>query len=134
MPICYTHRDLAGEVMNERVIVGQYIAKFNTLLGLYLPEEEIYQYPGLVKHVAKKHQSCLEYISHIPDIIKNPDYIGKHPDIPFSVEFIKRFDKNILVAVQLDEAETHFYVSNLYDVTFGKINQKLFSGRLVEYP
>ncbi len=108
--------------MNKRVVVGQYIAKYNELLRLHLPEKEIYQYPGLEKHVAKKHEFCLRFIEFIPEIISKPDFIGKHPDIPFSVEFIKRFDKNILVAVQLDEAETHFYVSNLYDITDGKIN------------
>lgn len=119
--------------MGKRTIVGQYIENYNKILKLFLPEQDIYLYPGLEKHLIKKHKKCLVYIKDIPNIIKNPDYIGRHPDIPFSVEFVKKIDENILVAVKLDERYNYYYISNIYEISEGKIRNKLFSGRLQKY-
>lgn len=119
--------------MNKKELVGKYINKYNEILGLFLPQKDIFVYPGFIKHIQKRHLDCLKYIECIPDIILNPDYIGKHPTILLSVEFVKYYDKNILVSVQFNEKDDCYHVSSLYNITKGKIDQKLFSGRFKEY-
>ena len=74
-----------------------------------------------------------QYIGNISEIILNPDYIGKHPTILFSIEFIKIYEYNILVAVQFDEKDDYYHISNVYDITNGKIEHKFFSGRFKKY-
>ncbi|OGO77454.1 MAG: hypothetical protein A2Y23_02155 [Clostridiales bacterium GWB2_37_7] len=122
------------EIHLDKIIkVGVYQEKFNTLLQISLPVSDICIYPGVEKHISKRHSDYLQYIDKISDIISNPDYIGKHPSIENSVELIKVFDENILVSVNLDEKNGYLYVSSLYDVKQGKIERRLNSGRLIKF-
>ncbi len=41
---------------------------------------KIYQSNGLIKHIQKRHPSCVKYIPIIPEIISNPDSIGRNPN------------------------------------------------------
>lgn len=119
---------------NNRIIVGKYINKYNEILRLFLPEKDIYLCPGLEKHLKKhNHLECLKYIDNIPEIILYADYIGAHPNILQSVEFVKKYEKNVLVAVQFDEKDDYYHISNVYDISNGKIGHKLFSGRFKKY-
>lgn len=95
------------------VIVGEYNEKFNTLLELSLPIIDIHIYPGLEKHINKRHEEYLPYIEKI--------------------ELIKVFDENILISINLDVDKGYLYVSSLYDVKQGKIERRLNSGRLVRF-
>ncbi|MDA8233801.1 MAG: hypothetical protein M0Z31_03160 [Clostridia bacterium] len=72
--------------INKIIIVGVYNDKFNSLLELSLPIADIHVYPGLEKHIKKKHADYLPYVERIPEIISKPDYIGKHPTIENSIE------------------------------------------------
>ena len=92
---------------------------------------KIYQSKGLIKHIAKRHEDCLPYISRIPDIIKEPDFIGTNPNEQVtSFELIKKFEDNIQIGIKLDAKEDYFYVATLHDVTDAKIAKRLTSGRL----
>jgi len=47
------------------------------LLGVKLKPGEIKLLPGGIKHIRKKRKKCFNnYFNKIPNIIKNPDYIG----------------------------------------------------------
>jgi len=123
-------------MLNEKVqqyqIVGQHTEKVNRLLDIDLLTGDVCVYPGFRKHVKKKHKNCLEYIPKIQEIIANPDYVGVNPDEPNSVEYVKVFDKTVLLSVNLctDKEEDYLYVSSLYDISEGKLNNRLNSERL----
>jgi len=119
--------------ISKVIIVGEYNEKFNSLLELSLPIADIHVYPGLEKHIKKKHADYLPYVEKIPEIISKPDYIGKHPTIENSIELIKVFEENILISINLDIDKGYLYVSSLYDVKQGKIERRLNSGRLVRF-
>ncbi len=119
--------------IDEKLKVGVYQEKFNILLEISLPISDIYLYPGVKKHIKKNHSDYIQYFDRISDIISMPDFIGKHPKIESSIEFIKVFDENILVSVNLDKKNGYLYVSSLYDVKQGKIERRLNSGRLVKF-
>ncbi len=82
--------------------VGKYKSEYNTLLHLSLPCVDIFESDGLKIHISKRHPNCLQYIPKLSDIINTPDYIGTNPKEKDSIEFIKQYADNVLVAVKLD--------------------------------
>ena len=116
----------------EREIVGYYNEEYNLSLNISLPSGNIFLYSGFKKHIRKRHKSDIKYIKRVSEIIKNPDYVGKHKDIPNSIEFYKRFDKNVLVSVNLDIENNYLYVSSLYNVKQSKIDIKMHSGNCIK--
>ncbi|HIW31194.1 MAG TPA: hypothetical protein IAA29_00255 [Candidatus Paenibacillus intestinavium] len=110
-------------------------AAIKRLIGIDLPVSEVYMYPGVIKHIKKKHKEIFEAYHHlIPEIISNPDYIGKNPTEPNSVELIKQVTATLLLAIKLDPSG-YLYLSSLYDLNNApvKIAKRLNSGRLVKY-
>ena len=69
--------------------VGEYNGEYNRILDIDLPCAPIYVSCGLRKHIQSRHSNCLDYIDKIPEIINNPDYIGKNPTEPNSIELVK---------------------------------------------
>lgn len=124
-------------IMDENILnVGKYNSKFNDILGIEIAELDIYRSKGLPTHMVKsKHFKALKYIDYIPDIIKSPDYIGINPNEngTESIELIKRYKDNILIGIKLDEENGYLYVSTMHDIQEGKINRRLYSGRIKEF-
>lgn len=118
---------------DELIIAGEYIFEYNQILNINLPCGDIYQSTGLSVHIKKRHPNCLKYLEKVPDIILSPDYIGKNPNEYQSVEFVKQYDDNILVAVKLDIIENRLYVASLYDISESKIKNRLNSGRFKKW-
>ena len=83
-----------------------------------------------------RHEKCLKYIDYIPDIINHPDYIGINPNETRtdSIELIKRYKDNILIGIKLDKSSNYLYISTMYDIQESKIQRRLHSGRLKEFP
>lgn len=115
--------------------VGTLKKKIIDMLAIDLPNDIIYIYNGIRRHVKKKHKDCLEYMDKISDIIDSPDYVGINPNEPNSVEFVKVFDKNILVSINLsiNTEDEYLYISSLYDISEAKLNNRINSGRLIKY-
>lgn len=124
--------------MNNMIEVGEYKSKFNSILGVNIETKKIYRSKGLPSHMIKSnHGKCLKYIDYIPDIIKNPDYIGTNPNEDKkgikSIELIKRYKDNILIGIKLDQDNNYLYVSTMHDIQESKIERRLHSGRIKEY-
>jgi hypothetical protein len=113
--------------------VGEYIADYNETLEINLPCGSVYQSIGLESHISKSHPHCIKYMDNISEIIAHPDYIGKNPSEPYSVELIKQYDANILLAIKLDVKKGYLYVASLYDISESKIKNRLNSGRIQKY-
>jgi len=126
---------MPGEKELQYQVVGQHTEKVNQILNIELLTGNIYMYPGFPKHIKKRHKKCLPYIPDIPDIISRPDYVGINPNEPDSVEYIKIYDENILVSVNLckDKEKDYLFVSSLYDISDAKLNNRINSGRFRKY-
>jgi len=124
-------------VMSKKLLkVGEYKKEFNDILGTDIELQEIYRSSGLPAHMVKrKHYKCLKYIDFISDIISEPDYIGVNPNENGgqSIEFVKRYEINVLVGVKLDIDDNYLYVATMHDVQESKIKRRLHSGRLKEF-
>ena len=77
----------------------------------------------------------MRFLDSISDIVTNPDYIGVNPNEPDSVELVKIYDHIILVSVTLsiDTEQQYLYVSSLYDISNGKLRNRINSGRLIKF-
>lgn len=111
-------------------VVGEYIQKFNVATGQQLPCGPIYQSYGLKSHILKHHPEGISHLSHVPEIIAFPDYIGKHPNEADSLELIKVLDRNIMVCIKLDHNDQYLFVASVYEITESKLQNRLASGRL----
>ena len=118
----------------ELIKVGKYDLKYNKILDIDIAELDIYRSTGLPAHMVKrKHFNCLKYIDDIPDILENPDYLGVNPnEKDKSIEFVKKYSKNVLLGVKLEKEGQYLYISTMYEVQESKLNRRLYSGRLKE--
>ena len=122
-------------------IVGRFLEDYNTRLGASFDILDIVQSHGLITHVQKKHPAMVGYMSNIADILQNPDYIGMNPTVPDSIELVKVYSDNILVAIKLDTSNDtsndasngYYYIASLYDITTAKLNKRISNGRLIKY-
>jgi hypothetical protein len=117
---------------DELIKLGEYNRKFNEILGLDIDDLEIFRSKGLPSHMVKrKHYESLKYIDYLPEIIKQPDYIGINPNEPnTSIELVKRYSNNILVGIKLDIEKNHLYVATMHELQEKKLENRLHSGRL----
>jgi hypothetical protein len=88
--------------------IGVLTKEIIDLLGLNRSECDIILWEDRFKYI-EKHKcdfkteaAFYKHIALIPDIIENPDYVGKHPS-KNSIEYIKRIDELMIVAVRIKE-------------------------------
>ena len=118
---------------DNEIEVGEYTQRFNDLTGQTIPCGKIYQFPGLQVHVQNHHPDKTSYISDIPDIIANPDYVGHNPKEGDSIELVKKYMDHEMVCIKLDSKKGYLYVASVYEITEAKLNNRVNSGRLKKY-
>lgn len=111
-------------------IVGTYRAEFNTATGQTLPCGDIFQSDGLLKHIQKHHPNETWVINEIPNVIRDPDYIGRHPNEPDSIELVKTIGDNVMVCIKLDKKNGYLFVASAFTINNSKLNNRLKSGRV----
>lgn len=72
-----------------------------------------------------------DYVDMIPDIIENPDYIGVK-DKNKSIQFIKQYDDNILIAVRLT-TKGKLSFRTMYPITDGQLDDYIEKNTAWEY-
>jgi hypothetical protein len=100
------------------------------LLNLKIQPGEIRLLSGGTKHIKKKHVNCFNnYFLEIPEIIKNPDYVGTNPKYLGSIEYIKKLKDIVLIAVRLNRSK-NLIIFTMYEITDSKIINMINSGRI----
>ncbi|WP_145950345.1 hypothetical protein [Paenibacillus sp. Y412MC10] len=111
------------------------VAAIKKLIGIEFPIAEVQLYPGAIKHIKRRHPGIIEQHGHlIPGMLAAPDYIGKNPTEPDSIELVKVVTDSLLLAVKLDPSG-YLYVSSFYDLNNAavKLQKRLASGRWVPF-
>lgn len=90
---------------------------------------------GLNRHLERRnHQDVLPYYTKLADIITNPDYVGVNPrEKEQSLELVKKFDNNVLVALKLHKSGEFYYIPSMYCIQEYKLNSRISSGRLKRF-
>ncbi len=120
-------------IKNTLTRVGKFQKNYNTKLNINLPLLDIYQDAGLYHHIKERHPNCIQYLNKINDILLTPDYIGRNPKEPNSIELIKNFGDNLQIAIKLDSNNNYYYIATLHEISNVKINKRLNNGRLKKY-
>ncbi|MFC3932159.1 PBECR3 domain-containing polyvalent protein [Streptococcus dentapri] len=117
----------------EYRIIGEISPYLKKLVDLdsFISDVAIFE-GGLKKHLVKqKHGDALIYFNKIAEIISTPDYVGINPkEKNESMELIKRYDSNVLLALKVDKKNNCYYIPTMYTVSEYKVKQRLYSGRL----
>ena len=71
----------------------------------------------------------LKAYESIPEIIRDADYVGLHPNGD-SLQYIKKIDGNVYVLVAVSLGVEEGSVRTMYSITENKLNNYLASGRL----
>ena len=110
-------------------LVGKLKTDVITLLNLKIESQNIYIGATNKQHIRNKHKEEFEkYIEKLSEIINTPTYVGVHPS-QGGIEFIKRYDSNVLVAVRASKKNV-LYVRSIYYITEGKIKKYLKGGTI----
>ncbi len=72
-----------------------------------------------------------DYVDMIPDIVENPDYIGIK-DKNKSIQFIKQYNDNILIAVRLT-TKGKLSFRTMYPITDGQLDDYIEKNTAWEY-
>jgi len=120
--------------------IGQINTSLAERLGFSF-DGSVYASPGVINHIRKRHGKQLtkqvkgNLLETMEFIIQEPDYIGvdKSRGEIGALEFIKKIDNTLLLGLEVDLEKKYIYVSTLYPITRGKINNKIFSGRVVKF-
>lgn len=121
--------------LDKNIVVGKYDKTFNKILNINITQSTIVRSKGLPTHLLKSnHANSMKYIDYIPDIIKNPDFIGINPnERKDSIELVKRYKDNVLLGLKVDSISNTLYVSTMYDLQEQKLQRRLHSGRLIPF-
>ncbi|WP_342416132.1 PBECR2 nuclease fold domain-containing protein [Paenibacillus sp. FSL R10-2782] len=98
--------ELDLHMTQENMVIGKLTQEIIDLLELPYEEKDIVLWKGRIKYL-EKHQSdfpseeaFIKHLKAIPSVIKTPEYVGLHPK-GNSIQFIKRIDDLMLVAVRI---------------------------------
>lgn len=93
--------------------------------------EDRIEYTGKHKDNFLDVDDYYRYLEDIPSIISEPDYIGVPPDNQ-SIQFIKQYDHNIVVAVRIS-ANGKLSYRTMYPITESQINDYQRKDRLWKF-
>ncbi|GAB6169991.1 PBECR2 nuclease fold domain-containing protein [Clostridium carnis] len=130
--------------MENRFCTYKRVGYFREKMAEYLGVEytgTIYASPGVIKHIKKRHGKHLSkkisgnLLETMKNIIEEPDYVGiyKLTEREVLIELVKKIDTNILIGIEIDNYSEYIYVSTMYPITEGKVNNKLYSGKLIKW-
>lgn len=121
--------ELDPDMQQEKVTIGRVSKRVMDLLALPHAERDIILWKDRIRYLEKHRSDFLndeafdKHLRAIPEIVNSPDYVGLHPKGD-SIQFIKRIDELMLVAVR---------ISNNRNWTFRSaypISQETFSAYL----
>lgn len=120
--------------------VGRINASLAGKLGFSF-DGSVYASPGVLSHIKKHHGRQLtrrvkdNLLKVIESILEQPDYIGvdRKRGSKGALELIKKVDTTLLLGLEVDMEEEYIYVSTLYPITKSKIDNRIYSGRIIRY-
>lgn len=107
--------------------VGCLTAQYIEILGLSLEPSPIFIGATNERHMRAEHpEDYCKYFDKIPEILSEPDYIGRHP-VNSSIKFIKTYEEYVLVAVRVSGGGKLF-TRSIYVINTGKLEHYVKSG------
>ncbi|MGL4363423.1 MAG: PBECR2 nuclease fold domain-containing protein [Cellulosilyticaceae bacterium] len=113
-------------------VAGKIHEEIENLLQIDVNEYEILLYPGVIKHIKKRHTYAFKnYFKKIVEIISQPDFIGRSTENKNRFEFIKKYKDNVLLAMKVNENK-QIFISSMYIIEGNRIEHRINDGRLID--
>lgn len=118
---------------NKPYKVGRVTKAIIDEFGLPISEKDILIWGDRIPHIERHkgdfatEEDYKKHIEAMPDIISNPDYVSIHPNGQ-SLEYIKRIDELVLVAVRI-KLKGNLVVRSAYPIKEEKLDSYITSGR-----
>jgi hypothetical protein len=114
------------------IIIGKLSKEIIALLKLNRSECNIILWEDRFKYIEKhiqdfeSEEEFRKHISLIPDIIENPDYVGRHPK-DNSIRYIKRINELMIVAIRIKD-KGNLAFRSAYPITESQLDDHLRHG------
>ena len=105
--------------------------------ALDIKDTDILMWDDRIQHIEKHRMNFRNiydfdyYVDMIPEIIENPDYIGVKEKNK-SIQFIKQYDNNILIAIRLT-TKGRLSFRTMYPITDGQLDDYIRKDTAWEY-
>ena len=137
---CLQELDLSiiNKTNSKNIKIGELNIKVIKILGLDLKPQNINIWSTRIQEHCEKHKS--EYSSPtsynqairlIPEIIKNPDYVGLHKN--GNIQYVKKLDEISLIGIQILKGSGHLLFRTIFPISETKLKNSIKSGKLIPY-
>lgn len=116
-------------------VIGKLTTEIIELLEIEIDEEKnIVIWKDRLKYIEKHkedfddEETWKKHVEAVPYIISNPEYVGVHPNGK-SIEFIKKIDDHMLIAVRLTKKSALAF-RTCYPISERKLQSFVSNGRL----
>ena len=123
---------------SKNIKIGELNSKVIEILGLDLKPQNINIWPTRLQEHCEKHKN--EYSSPnaynqairlIPEILKNPDYIGLHKN--GNIQYVKKLDDISLIGIQILKGSGHLLFRTIFPISEVKLKNSIKSGKLIPF-
>ena len=123
---------------SKNIKIGELSKEVIETLNLDLSPQNINIWSTRLQEHCEKHKaeysttnSYYQAISSIPEIIKNPDYIGIHKN--GNIQYVKRLDDISLVGIQIIHGGGNLLFRTIYPISETKLQNSIKSGKLLPF-
>jgi len=122
---------------SKNIKIGELTQDVINILNLDLKPQNINIWSNRIEEHCEKHKD--EYssptaydhaIKSIPEIIKNPDYVGVHKN--GNIQYIKRLEDISLVGIQILRGSGKLLFRTIFPISEAKLNNSIKSGNFIE--
>lgn len=124
---------------NQNIKIGELTQKTIEILELDYKPQNIYLWGPRIEEHCEKHKkeylsekNFYEAVQNIPEIIKNPDYVGIHTKNG-NVQFIKELSEISLVGVKVMHGNKGLIFRTIFPLTRDKVEHNIRMGAYKEF-
>jgi len=121
---------------SKNIKIGELSKEVIQLLNLNLKPQNINIWSSRLQEHCEKHKheysstaAYYQAISFIPEILKNPDYVGIHKN--GNIQYVKKLDDISLIGIQIINGGGNLLFRTIFPISETKLENSVKSGKLL---
>lgn len=123
---------------SKNIKIGELSQEVIDILNLDLKPQNINIWSTRIQEHCEKHKkeystpnSYNQAIRLIPEIIKNPDYVGLHKN--GNIQYVKKLDDISLIGIQVLKGSGNLLFRTIFPISETKLKNSIKSGKLIPF-
>ena len=123
---------------SKNIKIGELTQEVIDVLVLDLKPQNINVWSTRIQEHCEKHKeeysspnSYNQAIKFIPNIIKNPDYVGLHKN--GNIQYVKKLDDISLIGIQVLNGNNNLLFRTIFPISESKLKNSIKSGKLIPF-